>query len=276
MDIGRELANQLLIGALMVVLVALFLDEFGHYISPTVKRYRVRLLPEQLSWRMFLPLFVGLILAALMHAWLISIYLALVGALITIYILVHAKRQQHNLAAREIFQLVLAFRSTFQLQPSVFLTLDTVKDKVDQPLRGLVEVMVRTYYLTSSPQRAFDELRRRTDDVYVHQLAYILEMCETAQPEAIVTSLDNLVERLRADDELRRESEANLTSITGQTAFIQGVAILVLVAIASVPVLRTPYTSAGGQLLLIVVLSVMLATSFYIQRVIQNLAERIS
>ena len=276
MGLGRDLINRLLIGALTLVVAALAVNEFGLDLAPTLKRYRARLLPDRLSAPSFLPLVVGLILAGLMHAWLISVYFVVAGTLTTAFLLIRAKREQHDIPAREMFQLVLAFRSTFQLQPSVFSTLDRVNEKVNEPLRGLVDAVVRTFYLTSSPQRAFEELRSRTADVYLHQFAYILEMTETAQPETVVVALDNLVERLRSHDELRRQSEANLTSVTGQTTFIQGIAILVMAAVAFVPVLRIPYTTTGGQLLLIVVVTVMLLTSYYIDRVIRTLAERIS
>ena len=276
MGIGRDWLNRLVIGALVIVLGLLAFDEFGYYLAPGWKRFRSRFLPDRLSWHMFLPLIVGLILALLFRAPLISAFLVAAGVAVSLVLMERARRNEHALPAREIFQLVLAFRGTFQLQPSVFLTLDLVRQKVSEPLRGLVEIVVQTYYLTSSPQRAFEELRARTSNVYLHQFVYILEMSETAQPSAVVNALDNLVDRLRSHEELRRESEANLTSVTGQTSFIQTMAVLVLAAVAAVPTLRTPYTTTGGQVLLIAVITVMLVASYYIYRVIQGLSERIS
>jgi len=219
----------------------------------------------------------AMVLVVLMwRAVLVSIYLIAVGILITLYFLQRTKKEQQLLPARQIFQLVLAFRSTFQLQPSIFLTLDTVKEKLEEPLRGLMKVVVQTYYLTSSPERAFAELRARTDNVYLNQFAYILEMSETARADAVVKALDNLVERLRTHDELRREAESNLTAITGQTSFIQGISVLIILVVAAVPRLRAPYVPVGGQIFLVIVLTVMLAASYYIDRVISKLAERIS
>jgi Flp pilus assembly protein TadB len=276
MAIGLDVINLVLFGSLLLVVAALFLDEFGQRLGPLMQRYRARFLPGPLTWRTFLPLITAAVLAVLMRAWLISLYLLVAGVLITWYYLRRSRRRQQSLPARQIFQLILAFRSTYQLQPSVFLTLDAVKDKVDEPLKGLMKVMVETYYLTSSPERAFDELRSRTDSVYLNQFAYILEMSETARADAVVKALDNLVERLRTHDQLRRETEASLTSITGQTAFIQAIAVLVVLAVAAVPVLRAPYVSPGGQVFFIAVVTVMVVASYYIDFVINKLAERMS
>jgi len=276
MGLGLDPVNILLIGSLLLVVGALVLDEFGEQLGRTLKRYRAQLIPGHITWRTFLPLIVAVILAVLMHTVLISTYLLIVGILVTLYFLERARKEHQSLPARQIFQLILAFRSTYLLQPSVFLTLDAVKGKVDEPLRGLMSVVVESFYLTSSPERAFAELRARTDDVYLNQFAYILEMSETARSDAVVKALDNLVERLRTHDQLRRETEASLTSITGQTSVIQLIAVLVIMAVAAVPVLRAPYTSIGGQLFFIAVLTVMLVASYYIDFVISKLAERIS
>jgi len=276
MGVGLDLVNTLLLGAFLLVVVALLVDEFSRQVDVLWKRYRPRFLPGTVTWQTFLPLTISVVLAALMRAALISVYLLIVGVLVTLYFLRRARREHESLPARQIFQLILAFRSMYQLQPSVFLTLDAVKDKVSEPLSGLMKVVVETFYLTSSPERAFAELRARTDNVYVNQFAYILEMSETARADAVVAALDNLVERLRTHDQLRREIQASLTSITGQTSFIQALAVLVVLAVAAVPVLRAPYVPIGGQLFFIVVVTVMLAASYYIDRVIRQLAERIS
>jgi len=277
MGIGSDPVNTLLIASLLLIVGAVALDELGRYLTPVVRHYRARLIPGRVTWRTFLPLIMAMVLVVLMwRAVLVSIYLIAVGILITLYFLQRTKKEQQLLPARQIFQLVLAFRSTFQLQPSIFLTLDTVKEKLEEPLRGLMKVVVQTYYLTSSPERAFAELRARTDNVYLNQFAYILEMSETARADAVVKALDNLVERLRTHDELRREAESNLTAITGQTSFIQGISVLIILVVAAVPRLRAPYVPVGGQIFLVIVLTVMLAASYYIDRVISKLAERIS
>ncbi|KPL23160.1 MAG: hypothetical protein AMJ93_05350 [Anaerolineae bacterium SM23_84] len=271
-----DAVNALLIISLVVVAGALLVDEFGQQLAPRWRRYRSRLLADHVTWRTFLPLVVAVTLAMLMRAFLIGAYLVIVGILITVYFLRRAKEQRQSLPARQILQLILAFRSAYLLQHSVFLSLDAVKEKVDEPLRSLMRVTVETYYLTSSPQHAFMELRARTDNIYLSQFAYVLEMSETARTEVVIKALDNLVERLRTHDQLRREIEASLVSITGQTSFIQVIAVLVVLGVAAVPLLRAAYTSPGGQIAFIIIISIMLGASYYIDSVINKLAERVS
>jgi Flp pilus assembly protein TadB len=276
MGLGLDAINALLIISLLVIVGALMADEFGQQLAPRWRRYRSRLLADHVTWRTFLPLVVAVALAMLMRAFLIGAYLLIVGILITVYFLRRAREQRQSLPARQILQLILAFRSAYLLQPSVFLSLDAVKEKVDEPLRSLMRVTVETYYLTSSPQHAFMELRARTDNIYLSQFAYVLEMSETARTEVVVKALDNLVERLRTHDQLRREIEASLVSITGQTSFIQVIAVLVVLGVAAVPLLRAAYTSPGGQIAFIIIISIMLGASYYIDSVINRLAERVS
>ncbi len=277
MGIGTDLLNRVLIGSLVVIIVALLVDEFGDYLRPAVQRYQARFMPSNVTWRLFLPLIAAIILAVLMWgAVLIQVYLMAIGIALTVYSVQRARRQQKILEARQILQLVLSFRSMYQLQPSVFSTLDRVKEKVDQPLKGLVDVLIQSYYLTSSPERAFAELRGRTDNVYLNQFVYILEMSETASSEAVVKALDNLVDRLRTHDELRRDTESSLTSITGQTSVLQRIAAAIILAVVLVPALREPYTSTGGQILFIIFLSAILGGSYYIDRQVGKLVERIS
>ena len=277
MILGRDLINRLLIGSLILVIVALLFDEFGRSLEPALKRYRARLTPSRLTWRVFLPLLGATALAILMWgAVIIQLYLVVMGLVMTWYFIRRTKTHEQLLESKQIFQLVLAFRSSYQLQPSVFSTLDRVKDKVEQPLRGLVDVLIKSFYLTASPERAFSELRERTDNVYVNQFAYILEMSESASSDAVVTALDNLVKRLQTHDELRRETESSLTSITGQTSVLQRIAAAIVVAVALIPGLRHPYTTVVGQIMYIIFLSIILAGSYYIDREIGKLLERIS
>ena len=147
---------------------------------------------------------------------------------------------------------------------------------MDEPLRGLLGVMIHTFFLTSSPDRAFAALRSRTDNVYLNQFAYILEMSESASANAVGKALDNLVDRLRTHDDLRRETESSLTSITGQTRVIQALAVLAIVLVSLVPSLRAAYVSPIGQIYLITFVTVILAASYQIDRVIGKLTERIS
>ncbi len=276
MAIGSDPLITLLIGSFVLIVGAMVLDELGRYLKPWVERYRVRLVAWRVTPRTLLPLIVALVLAILMHAPMISTYLVIVGGVITWHFLRRAKKQQGLLPARQIFQLVFAFRSMYQLQPAVFQTLDMAKEKVDEPLKSLVRIVVQTFFLTSSPERAFAELRKRTDNAYLSQFAYILEMSESASADAVIEALDNMVERLRVHDELRRSTEATLISITGQTSFMQAIAVLIVFAVALLPTLRAPYASTGGQIFFILVLTAMLAASYYIDLVVSKLTERIS
>ena len=277
MGIGLDSINTLLIFLIVLVAAALVWDAYGPQVTSLLTRHRTRLMPGPVTWRDFLPLIIAAGLAGMMRsAVLLSAYLIVVGILITVYSLRRARKKQHSLPARQVLQLVLAFRSMYQLQPSVFSTLDRVKDKVDNPLKGLLGVMIHTFYLTSSPERAFAALRTRTDNVYLNQFAYILEMSESASADAVAKALDNLVERLHTHDDLRRETESSLTSITGQTKVIQALAILAIVLVSLVPSLRAAYVSPIGQIYLITFITVILASSYQIDRVIGRLTERIS
>ncbi len=277
MVLDRAMVNQVVVGSLLLVVLALLADELRQSIAPAVARYRNRSTWGPVTWKSLVPLIAAVILALLMWgAVIIQLYLLVVGVAATIYSLRRQRVERKLMESRQILQLILAFRSAYQLQPSVFSTLDRVKDRVQEPLRGLMDAVIQAYYLTSSPERAFSALRERTTNVYLNQFAYILEMSESASATAVVKALDNLVERLRSHDELRRETESSLTSITGQTSVMQRVAGAIVVAVALVPGLRRPYVSPLGQLLYVGLLTVILAGSYYIDRQIAGLLERIS
>jgi acetamidase/formamidase len=119
-------------------------------------------------------------------------------------------------------------------------------------------------------------LRKRTDNVYLNQFAYILEMAENAAPDAVIKALQGLESRLRSHSELRREVQSNLASIGTQTRIMQVVAGAILTAVALVPMLRQAYTTSFGQFIYVTVLTVMLGSSYYIDRETQKLGENIS
>jgi Flp pilus assembly protein TadB len=225
---------------------------------------------------MFIPLGLFVLLAVLMHVPLVSMYLVAAGLLITVHQLQRLKREQRIIQPGQILQFLLAFRGEYFLQPAPFASLSRAMSKTDEPLKSLLNVMVQTYFLTSSPERAFAELRNRTDNAYLNQFAYILEMSESASADSVVKAVDNLVERLRTHDELRREIKANLSSITSQTSILQAVAIGVLLIVAIVPSLHRAYISIGAQIFYITFMTIMLASSYYIEREIDKLAERVT
>jgi Flp pilus assembly protein TadB len=266
----------LLVGTAILILCALFADEVMPQLTPTLRRLRQRYKQSGLTWRtVFTPLLL-VVLALLMRAPLVSLYLVAVAVTMLVRDLRRAEKEHTVLKPDQILQFVVAFRGEYSLQPVVFSMLEKVTEKTSEPLRSLMRITAQTYFLTSSPERAFQELRARTDNVYVSQLAYVLEMSENAAPQAVIKALEGLEARLRSHSELRREVRAEMSSIATQTLIMQVVAGGILLAVALVPSLRQVYTSRFGQAFYVGVLTIMLASSYYIDRETQGLAERIS
>jgi len=276
MGIALGSIDAVLIGVIIVVVLALAWDTFGRSLDPVLRRIRDRYLPQHVDWKAFLPFLGSIGLAVLMRLPLMSAYIIVAGLLITVYGVRRAEKEKARIPASQIFQLILSFRGEYLLQPGVFLTLDKARQRVEDPLNGLMGIAVQTYNATASPRRAFAELRARTDNVYLGQFTHILEMSEVAPPSAVVKALDNMVDRLRVHDVLHRETTASLTSITGQTRFMHGVAILSTFLVAVVPMLHTGYASTSGQIVFMILGTVILGASYYIDRTIDNLSERIS
>jgi len=276
MALASDPVSLVLIGIAVLIVIMLLQDQVGSSLQPTLRRYRVRYIPSGVSWKTFVVLGLAVVLAVMMHTPLISAYLIVAGLGVTWWQIKGIEKEQHMLKPNQILQFIVAFRGEYYLQPSVFSMLDKVTNKLSEPLKGIIKVTAQTYFLTSSPERAFAELRTRTDNVYLNQFAYILEMSETASPEAVVESLDNLVQRLNSHDELRRDVQAGLSSIHSQTLIMQVIAAAILLAVAAVPMLRRPYITTAGQAFYCVVMTGMLGSSFYIQHETSKLQERIS
>ncbi len=274
---GLDPIRILLLGAaLLIVLLFLVGDTSTLALAPVLRRYRARYLPEGLSWKQLVVPGVLVLLALLMRVPLISLYLVIAAGLVLWRDLQRMESERRRLNTDQILQFVMAFRAEYTLQPSVFSMMEKVTDRTTGPLRSLMKTTAQTFFLTSSPQRAFEELRKRTDNVYLSQFAYILEMAENAAPDAVVKALQGLEMRLRSHAELRREVQSNLASIGTQTKIMQVVAGAILLAVALVPMLRQAYTTSFGQFVYVTVLTVMLGSSYYIDRETQKLGERIS
>ncbi len=273
---GLDPIRILLIGAAAVILLLFFGDTATPSFTPMLRRYQARYLPAGLSWKMFVIPGVLVLLAFLMRVPLISFYLLAAGALVLWRDVRRSERERKLLKSDQILQFVVAFRAEYSLQPSVFSMMEKVMDRTTGTLRNLMKVTAQTFFLTSSPQRAFEELRKRTDNVYLNQFAYILEMAESAAPEAVIKALQGLELRLRSHSELRREVQSNLASIGTQTMIMQVVAAGILLAVSLVPMLRQAYTTSFGQFVYMGVLTVMLASSYYIDHETQKLGESIS
>ncbi len=241
------------------------------------------------NWRYYVPALVGLILAVLMALptpqgvnepvptppILVCGYILVAGVLISTY-LIRSRGLPRGQLDRQVGQLVASYRSIYQLKPTIFSALDEAKSKVDEPLRGYITATVQAFYITARPDKALEELRRRANNPYINQFIYILRMGELGRKETVLKALDDLGERLRRAEDLRRESAVSLTVITSQTRIIQAISLFIVFVIALIPQLRSAYTiSWGRQLLFIVIASIGVLTSYYIEQQVSKLKERI-
>ncbi len=270
---------RLMIGAALVIIAYLAVDELLYIVRPFLRRHGLRFLSQlrRADWTAYIPLPIALILALLMAAApLVSLYIVMVGILIVLYLIKRSKMKQRVESDRQVAQLVMAFLSIYEIRPSIFSVLEAAREKVDEPLRGFVTSAVETFYITSSPKRAFDELRARMDNPYLNQFLYILERSETASRRAVLNALKGLIERLRRRERLRTETETSLAVVTGQTLVILVISLAMVFIIALVEPLRRAYTdSSGGQALFIILTAIAILTAYYIDRQVIALKERV-
>lgn len=90
-----------------------------------------------------------------------------------------------------------------------------------------------------------------------------------------MAALGDLQLRLRRAREMRDQSEVNMTVISGQTRIIQLIAVALVTVVGLVGALRFAYESPAGQMLFIIIASVGVLTSWYIDRKAQALKERV-
>lgn len=273
------MAQALTLGVSLLILGYLLLDEVVYRAGPRLRRRWLRHLPRfsRLPWRAYLPLPVAVFFAWRFWTWppIISVYVLIVGVLTSLYMANRAGLSERILIDQQVAALVMAFRSIYQLRPAVFSALEDAAEKVEDPLRSFVLQAVQAFYVTASPQRAFDELRSRVENPYLDQFVYILDRAETSRHEEILKTLQRLIARLQRQEELRSETEVNLAVISGQTLFIQIVSLLIIAFIAMTP-LREAYTrSVGAQLFFVVLATIGVLTSYYIDRKATELKERV-
>lgn len=250
-------------------------EEIGRTLRPRIRNYQVKY-SKFLTRSVLLPAIVFAVLALLMRDIILTPFLLAVAALETYLRVQVVMVTATAITPRMVSALVLAFRAAYQLQPAVFASMREAASKVDEPLRGLVNNMVETFFLTSSPARAFEEFRRRTDNGLLNQFLYILEMSESASNESVTEALDSFVGRLRQHEDLQRQVETGLVNITGQTSFMQVLAILVAFVVALIPSLRGVYTSSFmGRVGYMIVMSVIVGTSYVIEKQVLGLKEQI-
>ena len=209
------------------------------------------------------------------HAYIAALYIFIVG-------FGWALRQAHKEAVsrrmlinQQVSDLVHSFRSVFRVRPTVFSALEESNRKIPPPVGSAVNHAVTTFYVTSLPRRALDELRARIDNPYMEQLIYILERGEDAKHEDIMAALDGLMIRLRRARDLRDQSEVNMTVISGQTKIIQMIAVTCVAVVAALPMFRGAYESTLGQFLFMGIASIGVLTSWYIDKKSTELKEKV-
>ena len=272
---------QLLVLGLIVLIVYLELGEdLMRVARPRVRNYRVKY-GKYVSSRVLVPAIAFGILAVLMRDLIITPFLLAVGGLIAWFRIQQAVAASQKITARQVLQLVLGFRAAYQLRPAVFDSLKEAATKIEGPLRDLANVVVETFFLTSSAQRAFEELRKRTDNMLLKQFAYIMEMSESASDESMAEALDAFVTRLRHIEDLERQVETGLTSVTGQTNFMQILFLVVAYVVALVPGFREQYTANArdplnlvGRLGYMMIIGAIVGASYYLEKQIIQLKEQ--
>jgi Flp pilus assembly protein TadB len=205
----------------------------------------------------------------------VAIYILLVGIWWAIRQARKAKISEKQMISAQVSELVSAFKSVFRIRPTVFSALEEANRKMPPPVGTAVAHAVTTFYVTSMPQRAFNELRARIQDPYLDQFVYILERGEDARHEDIVNALNDLQLRLRRAREMRDQSEVNMTVISGQTRIIQMIAVFLVSVVGFAALLRVAYESPIGQATFIFIATIGVSTSWYIDRKSQQLKERV-
>jgi hypothetical protein len=209
------------------------------------------------------------------HAYFVALYLLIIGvwwALRQARSEAVSERQRIN---EQVSEVVAAFRSVFRLRPTVFSALEEANRKIGAPVGPAVSHAVTTFYVTSMPRRALDELRDRIQNPYLDQFVYILERGEDAKHEDILLALEGLMTRLRRARELRDQSEVNLTVISGQTKIMIFIAVATVLIVGIVPLFRLAYEGIPGQILFIIIATVGVSTSWYIDAQSTKLKERV-
>ncbi len=281
------MANALIIVAGVGLLGYVLLDEFVFAARPQLRQRTRQQLSQlgHLPLTAYIPIPIALVLAYLMRdSLLIGFFLAVVGFASSYYLAQRAREIRSTRIDREIITLVESFRSLYRIRPAIFSALEEARKKVKEPLKSHVTAAVQTFYVTSSQEKAFSQLRRRTDNPYLNQFVYILERSDDARREAVLNALQDLLDRLRRREDLRRQTETDLTMVTLQTRLILGISVIVIFAIALIEPLRTIYTGPllerqeaplGRQILFCVVVTIAVYTAYQIDRRIMSLKERV-
>jgi hypothetical protein len=205
----------------------------------------------------------------------VAVYVLVVGAWWTWRQAGKERVSGRRLVNDQVAELVPNFRSVFRIRPTVFSALEEANRKIPPPVGTAVAHAVTTFYVTSIPRRALDELRARVQNPYMEQFLYILERGEDAKHEDIMLALEGMMTRLRRARDIRDKSEVNMTVISGQTRIIQLIAITTVLIVAIIPAFRIAYEGTGGQIVFFVFASLGVVTSWYIDKRATELKERV-
>lgn len=209
------------------------------------------------------------------HSYVVAFYILVVGIWWTIRRAGQEAQTRKVLITQQVGDLVHSFKSVFRIRPTVFNALEEANRKVEPPVGTAIAHAVTTFYVTSLPQRAYQELRERVQDPYMDQFVYILERGDDAKHEDIMVALEGLQSRMRRARELRDQSEVNMTVITGQSRIIQIIAVAVVAVVGMVPLFRVAYENVIGQTIFLVIATVGVLTSVYIDRKALALKEKV-
>jgi Flp pilus assembly protein TadB len=250
-------------------------EDLTRVARPRVRNYRLKY-GKYMTRSVLIPAISFGVLGLLMRDIILTPFLLVLGGVIAWFRIQQAIAASEKVLARDVLQVVLGFRAAYQLRPAVFDSLKEAAKKVQGPLRDLCNVVVETFFLTSSSQRAFEELRKRTDNMLLTQFAYILEMSESASNESMTEALDAFVTRLRHIEDLERQVQTGLTGITGQTSFMQVLFLGIAFAVALIPGFHDRYTeSIQARLGYMAIMAVIVGTSYVIEKQIIALKEQV-
>ncbi|MBC7236411.1 MAG: hypothetical protein H5T69_11275 [Chloroflexi bacterium] len=267
---------QILVIALVGLLVYMAIgDDVSRIFRRRAEGYRLKY-RQYITRDVVVPTVVLLVLGLFMRDVILTGFLWVLAAGVAYFRIRQVIARKSTITPRQVTQLVIAFRGAYQLQPAAFASLEQAAAKVDEPLKSLVNNVVNVFFTTSEPERAYAEFRKRTNSPLLNQFVYILEMSESASDESVTEALDAFVQRLRRQEELQREVETGLASVTGQTSFMQVLAVAIAFVVALVPGFRRVYTGGIlGRVAYIILVTVIVGASYLIERKVTELKEQV-
>jgi len=261
-----------LIALLVYLLVKRDVDQVA---QRYMRNYRAKYAPY-LTYKTLNQALIFIVLALLMRDIMITPFLLIIAAATAYYRISQAMKEATIIKVRQVLQLVIAFRGAYQIQPAVFASLREANERIEGPLHDLIAVAVDTFFLSSSAPRALAEFRQRTDNILLHQFMYILEMSESASAEAMTEALDAFVDRLRTHEELERHVETGLAGLISETRFMQTTVMVVVFVVALVtPLHKTWVQTMSWRFGYVLLMAIVVAVSYYIERQVDGLRAEI-